>query len=101
MLGGKETPSGASADADALLKALRQKYSALRTVGWQRREARRASDRAKLVAAEEGRREWYHTVQRGEALASVARMFNTTPEAAKPAEKGAKTEPAKAEPAKP
>ncbi len=75
------TPSGASADADALLKALRQKYSALRTVGWQRREARRARDRDRLVATEEGRREWYHTVGRGEALASVARMFNTTPEA--------------------
>lgn len=75
------TPSGASADADALLKALRQRYSALRTVGWQRREARRATDRARLVAAHAGRREWYHTVQRGEALASVAKKFATTPEA--------------------
>lgn len=74
------TPSGASDDADALLKIVRQKYAALRTVGWQRREARRARDRDRLVAAEAGRREWYHTVRRGEALASVAKMFNTTPE---------------------
>ena len=73
-------PSPASGDADALLKALNRKYSVLRAVGWQRREARRARDRASLAAVQEGRREWFHTVRRGEALASVAKMFNTSPE---------------------
>ena len=74
-------PSPASADADALLRAVGKKYSLIRAVGWQRREARRARDRGTQVAVYQGRREWFHTVRRGEALASVARMFNTTPEA--------------------
>ena len=73
-------PSPAAANADTLLAALHTKYSLMRAVGWQRREARRARDRARLVTAHEGRREWYHTVRRGEALASVAKMYNTTPE---------------------
>ena len=74
-------PSPASADADALLRAVNKKYSMMRAVGWQRREARRARDRAHLVAVRDGRRMWFHTVRRGEALASIARLFNTTPEA--------------------
>jgi hypothetical protein len=74
-------PSGASRDADSLLAGLNRKYQALRAVGWQRREARRARERERLVLQNAGRREWYHTVQRGQALASVARMYNTTPEA--------------------
>lgn len=73
-------PSGASRAADSLLSGLNRKYAALRGVGWQRREARRARDRARLVGENAGRREWFHTVRRGEALASVARMYNTTPE---------------------
>lgn len=73
-------PSGASRDADSLLAGLNRKYQALRSVGWQRREARRLRDRERLVMQNAGRREWYHTVRRGEALASVARMYNTTPE---------------------
>ena len=32
------------------------------------------------MAILEGRRAWYHTVRRGEALASIARTFGTTPE---------------------
>ena len=73
-------PSPASADAAALLREVNRKYSLVRALGWQRREARRARDRARLVATYQGRREWFHTVRRGEALGSVARMFNTTPE---------------------
>jgi hypothetical protein len=73
-------PSPASKDADALLKQLNQKYAQLRAVGWQRREERRARDRERMLAVNAGRREWFHTVRRGEAVASVARMFNTTPE---------------------
>lgn len=73
-------PSGASSDADKLLSELGRKYQALRAVGWQRREVRRANDRARLVQIHKGRREWFHTVQRGQALASVAKMYNTTPE---------------------
>ena len=73
-------PSPASANADAVLRAVGKKYSLLRAVGWQRREARRATDRERQIAAQQGRREWFHTVRRGEALASVAKMFNTTPD---------------------
>ena len=71
----------ATRDADALRAQLDRKYRYLRQVGWQRREARRARDRARLVAIYEGRRAWYHTVRRGQALASIAKMYNTTPEA--------------------
>jgi LysM repeat protein len=49
-------------------------------VGWQRREERRALDRERVKRIAEGRHEWYHTVTRGEAVASIAKMFNTTPE---------------------
>jgi hypothetical protein len=60
--------------------ALAKKYTLLRAEGWRRRELARARERARRAALYEGRRAWYHTVRRGEALASVARMFNTTPE---------------------
>ena len=73
-------PSPASGNADAVLRAVGKKYGMMRAVGWQRREARRARDRERQVAAQQGRSEWFHTVRRGEALASVARMFNTTPD---------------------
>jgi hypothetical protein len=73
-------PSPASADADSLLAALNRKHAILRAVGWQRREARRARDRARQVTVHEGRREWFHTVRRGEALASIAKTYNTTPD---------------------
>ncbi|MEO8335999.1 MAG: hypothetical protein ABI664_13560, partial [bacterium] len=59
-------PSLAAIDADTLMHALNKKYSTMRAIGWQRREARRARDRARLVAVHEGRREWFHTVRRGE-----------------------------------
>jgi hypothetical protein len=75
------TSPAASADAAALRAQLERKYKYLRQVGWQRREDRRARDRERLVAIYEGRRAWYHTIRRGEAIASVARLFNTTPEA--------------------
>lgn len=70
-----------SADAQVLRRALDAKHAELRRVGWDRREQRRARARDSLVTLNRGRRPWYHTVRRGEALASVARMYNTTPEA--------------------
>lgn len=73
--------SAAVADADALRAQLERKYARLRQVGWQRREARRARDRERVATISLGRRAWYHTVGRGEAVASIARMFNTTPDA--------------------
>lgn len=73
-------PTPASAEADVLLRALGKKYAVLRAVGWQRREQRRSLDRGRSVALYQGRREWFHTVRSGQALASVARMYNTTPE---------------------
>ena len=73
-------PSPATANGDTLMRALNKKYSMMRAIGWQRREARRARDRARVELAHAGRREWYHTVRRGEALASVAKLYNTTPE---------------------
>jgi hypothetical protein len=85
-VGGKETrlalgvPSPATADAETLLKAAAVKYAELRRIGFERREKRRAADREKEIIDRAGRREWFHVVRRGEAVASIARMFNTTPE---------------------
>ncbi len=73
-------PAGASGDADALRTAIAKKYAALRAVGWERREARRARERARLVQVFEGRRPWYHTVKRGDALSSVATLYGATPD---------------------
>ncbi|MDB4899601.1 MAG: LysM domain [Gemmatimonadetes bacterium] len=73
--------TGASDDVTALRAVLDEKYKVLRAEGWRRREIKRARERAREVQMYEGRRPWYHTVRRGEALASVAKMFNTTPEA--------------------
>ncbi len=72
--------AGASPAADTLRAALAQRYAALRAEGWRRREVRRARDRARVLAVQQGRRPWYHTVRRGEAVASIAKMFSTTPE---------------------
>ncbi|NUS48188.1 MAG: LysM peptidoglycan-binding domain-containing protein [Gemmatimonadaceae bacterium] len=72
--------AAAGPEAAGLRTQLDRKYAYLRRVGWQRREQRRARDRARLVAIYEGRRPWYHTVRRGEALASIAQIFATTPE---------------------
>ncbi len=74
-------PSPAEPQADSLLSALGRDYSQLRAVGWQRREARRARDRVRQEMVRKGRREWFHTVTRGEALASVARLYGTTSDA--------------------
>lgn len=73
-------PSPAAGAADSLLHVLEGKHAALRRIGWQRRELRRERDRARLQSAHLGRMEWFHTVRRGEALASVARLYGTTPE---------------------
>lgn len=70
----------AAKSADSLEALLAKKYAALRAEGWRRREVRRAAARAKAVLIGQGMRAWYHKVQRGEALASIARMYNTTPE---------------------
>lgn len=73
-------PAGASDDGDAVRSAIGKKYAVLRSIGWQRREARRARDRARLAQQYEGRRAWYHTVKRGEALSSVAKLYGATSE---------------------
>jgi hypothetical protein len=73
-------PAGAAADADALRAVIGRKYAALRAVGWERREAKRARERERLAQQFEGRRAWYHTVKRGEALSSVAKLYGATPE---------------------
>ena len=72
--------SGGGEKARALDLGLAKKFAALRAVGWQRREIRRANDRARLALLYEGRRVWYHTVRRGQAVASIAKLYNTTPE---------------------
>jgi hypothetical protein len=73
---------GDQADAARAVQAVvAAKYAQLRRVGWDRREQRRAKDRAARVQTYEGRRSWFHTVRRGQALASIAKMYNITPEA--------------------
>ncbi len=82
----RETPltlavSGATPQSvDSLLAQLKVRYDSLRVVGRERRDAQRAAARARAVAIYEGRREWYYTVKRGDALASIARTFKTTPD---------------------
>jgi len=73
-------PAGAAEDAEKVRSAIGKKYAQLRSIGWQRREERRARDRARLVQIYEGRRAWYHTVKRGEALSSVATLYGATPD---------------------
>lgn len=73
--------SGQDSAATVLRDALARRYAVLRAEGRHRRDVTRAEERARLAALLTGRRQWYHTVRRGEALASVAKMFNTTPEA--------------------
>jgi hypothetical protein len=73
-------PAGATADAEAVRGTVAKKYAALRAIGWQRREERRARDRARLAQVYEGRRAWYHTVKRGEALSTVATRYGATPD---------------------
>jgi hypothetical protein len=73
-------PAGAANDADAVRATIGKKYATLRAIGWQRREERRARDRARLTQVYEGRRAWYHTVKRGEALSSVAALYGATPD---------------------
>jgi hypothetical protein len=82
----RETPltlavSGATPrSVDSLLAQIKVRYDSLRVVGRVRRDERRAEARARAVAIYEGRREWYYTVKRGDALASIARTFSTTPD---------------------
>jgi hypothetical protein len=73
-------PAGVSDDADALRLAISKRDARLRSIGWARREERRARDRERLAQQYEGRRAWYHTVKRGEALSSVATLYSATPE---------------------
>jgi hypothetical protein len=82
----RETPltlavsNATEGSVDSLLAQLKWRYDSLRVVGHKRREERRAQARARAVAIYEGRREWYYTVRRGDALASIAKMFSTTPD---------------------
>jgi hypothetical protein len=73
-------PAGAAADADSLQRVLARRYATLRTIGSQRREERRARERARLAQIHEGRREWYHTVRRGDAVSSIAALYGTIPD---------------------
>jgi hypothetical protein len=70
-------PGEQDSAVEALNHELATRYKALRAEGWRRREIARAKERARRAKLYEGRRVWYHTVRRGEALASIAKMFNT------------------------
>ena len=73
--------AGGQDSSVALIRdALAKRYALLRVEGRHRRDVARAKERERRAALYAGRRNWYHTVRRGEALASVAKMFNTTPD---------------------
>jgi hypothetical protein len=71
---------GQDSAVSVIRDALAKRYAVLRVEGRRRRDVARANERARRAALYAGRRNWYHTVRRGEALASIAKMYNTTPE---------------------
>jgi hypothetical protein len=73
-------PGDQSDEAAAVQSVIATKYAQLRRVGWERREQRRARARDSLVMVHEGRRAWFHTIRAGQALASIARLYGTTPD---------------------
>lgn len=73
-------PPGALKEADALLAAVAARHRALYAEGVRQAALRRAATRATEVAEQEARKPQFYTVQRGDALASIAARYNTTPD---------------------
>lgn len=66
--------------AEALQRSLAWQHAGLFAEGRRRRDEARLLAAARAAGAAEAKRPRYHEVQRGEALASIARLYETTPE---------------------
>lgn len=67
--------------AEALQRTLAWQHAALFSEGRRQREQAVAAEAARALGAVEAARPRYHVVQAGEALASIARLYDTTTEA--------------------
>ena len=72
--------SGDWPKAAALQRTLAWQHAGLFSEGRRRREQLRLAEGARRAAAAEAARPRYHVIQSGEALASIARLYETTPE---------------------
>jgi hypothetical protein len=66
--------------AQQLQRSLAWQHAGLFAEGRRRQEQARLVASARAAGADEAKRPRYHVVQRGEALASIARLYETTPE---------------------
>lgn len=73
-------PSDMRDAADALHAQLATRYAAVRAEGRRQTAARASTEEARRRAEVEAREAKYHQVQRGEALVTIARRYNVTPE---------------------
>ncbi len=73
-------PSPSWDDGKRLLDSVLVRHRALYAEGRRQKALREKSAAEAKVAEEEARKAQYYTVQRGDALASVAAQWNTTPE---------------------
>ena len=72
--------SGDWAKAEKLQRTLAWQHAGLFAEGRRRRELAQVAAAARAAAAAEAARPRYHVIQSGEALASIARLYETTPE---------------------
>lgn len=73
-------PSDQRDEAAALVSVLGQRYAATRAAAQGQESERERVEAARKAAEAKARAAVYHDVQRGEALASIARRYQVTPE---------------------
>lgn len=73
-------PADAWSQAEALTSMMEQRYEAVRAEGRRQTQLRAQTEQARKQAEVEARQARYHVVARGEALGSIARKYNVTPD---------------------